>query len=786
MKINKTNLAIPIILALSVNTAMAAEDGGPCDPTQPLVFHKCDNPKPEYNKAVGDALRELAIGNATGLAELTNVSMRHRRDYTTLYNRFEEVATGELVDGKFEFHIETEKAIIEEAIIGSAQFTRDGNIHINGGSFNVNKTHTQFNGPLFQAQGSEINLISRHIPSEGTPPPSLEEGTGVFLREEFLILQSISKVNGQQTVIRLNDDSLSLGLNDGDDIISSVLMTNEAAGLFHTSDGQLTKSVIAVADKSASMLVTAADGSVHGMMVDDESISLTGGTTKMLLDDNGMTLSGDGGADVQLSGVAMATEGNQAVNLSQLQNVDEKIGEWKDVLDPTWEAIVENPDFGELKIPNEEYNKDDPKSAQFFEDTRKFIPNPVAQVHVASTRDTKIRTAIEGNEDAIGDWYTKPNPKFGKKIPDPEWEAEITNPAFTNAPVDFKNPDYLDENGDEVAGEPRFIVDPSIPKLIANTEDQGLVLEFPSATKTILTDDKGTISQAIGTWKRIPNPKFGKEILDPTWEAEITNPDFTSAPVDFVNPDYLDENGLPVPGELPLIVDPSIPEFIDNPDEQKLVLEFPDATETIPSERTGMREAIETLDTDVTTGELNVNEANIGAGGLTVNASDDGGKTGASMAIKGDRAEVLFTNDKGKTHGLSIDGNSTSLSGGSNSSTVMRLGDNGVTYSRNGAPVQLHGIANGTAPNDAVNYSQLQNFDKKLSGGIAAVTALGMIPDPAPGHRFSLGMGFGNYESESAFAVGLTGRVTNSLSIKAGVGHHSDSTTVGAGLGYSW
>lgn len=229
------------------------------------------------------------------------------------------------------------------------------------------------------------------------------------------------------------------------------------------------------------------------------------------------------------------------------------------------------------------------------------------------------------------------------------------------------------------------------------------------------------------------------------------------------------------------------------------------------------------LDTSTATGTLNVQTANIGSGGidvqvggLNVDASGGGavslntnvgGGTTSSLDLAGDGSSAsLLVNNGTATHGLRVGTTSTSLSGGT-ASTVLLLDDSGVTIgvddgagNPTGGDVQIHGVAPGTAQNDAVNVSQLGTVSsaldtlssthasdiRRLEGGIASVTALAMIPEPQSNNYYSFGIGLANYEGESAAAIGFNARLTEALSIKIGAGISARSNTFGAGMGYSW
>ena len=108
-----------------------------------------------------------------------------------------------------------------------------------------------------------------------------------------------------------------------------------------------------------------------------------------------------------------------------------------------------------------------------------------------------------------------------------------------------------------------------------------------------------------------------------------------------------------------------------------------------------------------------------------------------------------------------------------------------------GAPVTVTGVADGVADYDAVNMRQYRKLEDRVDkswAGIASVAAIAAIPSPIPGKTTSLGLGFGNFESQSAIAVGgktLVGE-NKDMTLTAGVGFCDNTTTVSAGLGWSF
>jgi hypothetical protein len=162
--------------------------------------------------------------------------------------------------------------------------------------------------------------------------------------------------------------------------------------------------------------------------------------------------------------------------------------------------------------------------------------------------------------------------------------------------------------------------------------------------------------------------------------------------------------------------------------------------------------------------------------GLTVNnglnATDNPGAT-----------VITLTNSTG--HGLTINTDSTVLSGGTHS-TSLTLNDWGATFSNNGSPARVTGVADGVNQYDAVNFGQLQ----KSYQGIASVSALAAIPSTMPGKRFAIGAGYGYFESQSAVALGLKASILDCLSVSAGVGIGVGQTnsdySANAGISFSF
>jgi len=70
--------------------------------------------------------------------------------------------------------------------------------------------------------------------------------------------------------------------------------------------------------------------------------------------------------------------------------------------------------------------------------------------------------------------------------------------------------------------------------------------------------------------------------------------------------------------------------------------------------------------------------------------------------------------------------------------------------------------------------------------GIAAATALTMIPDVDKDKTLSVGIGTGTYKGYQAVALGGVARITQNIKVKAGFGYSSNGTTAGVGASYQW
>ncbi|HYS66452.1 MAG TPA: YadA-like family protein, partial [Paraburkholderia sp.] len=115
---------------------------------------------------------------------------------------------------------------------------------------------------------------------------------------------------------------------------------------------------------------------------------------------------------------------------------------------------------------------------------------------------------------------------------------------------------------------------------------------------------------------------------------------------------------------------------------------------------------------------------------------------------------------------------------------------NTVSVGSQGNERRITNVADGKAPTDAVNMRQFQSgvndVARNAYSGVAAATALTMIPEVDPGKTLAIGVAGATYKGYQAAAVGASARITANLKVKVGAGMSGSNTTVGAGASYQW
>lgn len=173
------------------------------------------------------------------------------------------------------------------------------------------------------------------------------------------------------------------------------------------------------------------------------------------------------------------------------------------------------------------------------------------------------------------------------------------------------------------------------------------------------------------------------------------------------------------------------------------------------------------------------------SGGTTVDANGKiltAGSTGY-VAPTAPTAAMTLTNGYGNTHGLVVTESQSTLSGGTQSSS-MTLNDRHARFSRasDGAPITVTGVADGRDDFDAVNVRQ-------FAGAVAAVSAQANIPGLQQGQDKSIGVGLGNFMGKTALGLGLNYRGEKNgvyrLSVATGM-NGGAKPVVGAGAAWSF
>ncbi|WP_415867774.1 YadA family autotransporter adhesin [Burkholderia ubonensis] len=169
--------------------------------------------------------------------------------------------------------------------------------------------------------------------------------------------------------------------------------------------------------------------------------------------------------------------------------------------------------------------------------------------------------------------------------------------------------------------------------------------------------------------------------------------------------------------------------------------------------------------------------------GNAANASADGATVvGANALGSGTNATALGNG------AIASAPNSVALGAGSVASEA-----NTVSVGSAGNERRITNVAPGVNPTDAVNLSQLNavqqgvnNVARRAYSGVAAATALTMIPDVDLGKTIAIGVGGATYQGYGAVALGFTARLTNNVKLKGGFGSSGGGYTVGGGISYQW
>jgi hypothetical protein len=153
----------------------------------------------------------------------------------------------------------------------------------------------------------------------------------------------------------------------------------------------------------------------------------------------------------------------------------------------------------------------------------------------------------------------------------------------------------------------------------------------------------------------------------------------------------------------------------------------------------------------------------------------------AQYAVSGDGKQSAST--------FTPDGWSVSTANSSNGTANTFAVTSSETQSYNKLNMENNRITNlspGISGNDAVNLNQLNSGLKLSYQGIAGVAALNGIPSVPSDKKFNIGLGVGNYEGQSAVALGGNVRFTDKVAGKFGLGISGGNVTSSAGVGIAF
>ncbi|WP_232508619.1 YadA family autotransporter adhesin [Burkholderia thailandensis] len=197
-----------------------------------------------------------------------------------------------------------------------------------------------------------------------------------------------------------------------------------------------------------------------------------------------------------------------------------------------------------------------------------------------------------------------------------------------------------------------------------------------------------------------------------------------------------------------------------------------------------------------------------GTGG-GVQASADSARFARPPCAAGDGATALGRNARAtgaRAIALGTDAVATGVDSVALGAGSVAARDNVVSVGQAGRERRIVHVAPGTEGTDAVNRNQLDsalkaaalhadhrfaNLQRQIDAtarsaysGIAAVTALSMIPDVDSGRTLAIGIGLGSYKGCHAMALGGTAWLARNLKVRTGIGMGAEGKTIGVGA--SW
>lgn len=136
---------------------------------------------------------------------------------------------------------------------------------------------------------------------------------------------------------------------------------------------------------------------------------------------------------------------------------------------------------------------------------------------------------------------------------------------------------------------------------------------------------------------------------------------------------------------------------------------------------------------------------------------------------------------------LNPDGWSVTTTDGNNTNTFAVTSSETQSYNKlNMNDNRITDLAPGILGTDAVNLNQLNRGLKTAYQGVAGVAALSGIPAVPSDKRFNMGLGVGNYQGQTALAVGGNVRISDTSVGKLGISVSGGNVTSSAGVGFAF
>ena len=172
------------------------------------------------------------------------------------------------------------------------------------------------------------------------------------------------------------------------------------------------------------------------------------------------------------------------------------------------------------------------------------------------------------------------------------------------------------------------------------------------------------------------------------------------------------------------------------------------------------------------------NNVAVSANGVQIAGND------AQVVLDGANAALVNSTNKG----VVVSSAATVITGGT-ASSELQLDDSGARFSQTGtrAPIKVTGVADGTAPYDAVNYHQLSDLRHQMAIGVSADAAMNNIPPLEQGQTMALGVGLGTFAGTVSVAVAGNYRINPKSVFRVSFGGSNKGGAVaGIGVGVGW